>query len=63
MPYVAAGYSDAQHLAAVESFFQGRSTKFTGGPRILAQVLEGIKLATAFKTIHQASMNAFLENY
>jgi cytosol alanyl aminopeptidase len=63
LPYIAAGYSDTQQLAAVESFFQGRSTKFTGGPRILAQALEGIKLAIAFKTTHQASVNAFLEHY
>jgi hypothetical protein len=34
---------------AVENFFGGRSTKYTGGPRILTQVLEGIDLCVAYK--------------
>jgi aminopeptidase N len=63
LPYAAAGYSDAEHLTEVETFFQGRSTKFTGGPRILAQVLEGIRLAMAFRNTQQASVDTFLKNY
>ena len=38
MPYVAGGYCDAAHRQDVQSFFTGRSTKYTGGPRTLAQV-------------------------
>jgi alanyl aminopeptidase len=63
LPYVAAGYSDEKHRAEVESFFSGRSTKYTGGPRILAQVLEGINLQGAYKNAHRASVVTFLGQY
>ena len=36
--YVAAGYSDESHRSEVESFFSGRSTYYSGGLRVLAQV-------------------------
>ena len=62
-PYVAAGYCDAGHRADAESFFTGRSTKSTGGPRILAQVLEGIDLCIAYKNAQEASVNEFLKSY
>jgi alanyl aminopeptidase len=62
-PYVAAGYCDAEHRKDAESFFAGRSTKFTGGPRILAQVLEGIDLCIAYKNAQQASVTEFLKSY
>ena len=62
-PYVAAGYCDAEHRKDAESFFTGRSTKFTGGPRILAQVLEGIDLCIANKNAQEASVTEFLKSY
>jgi alanyl aminopeptidase len=62
-PYVAAGYCDAEHRKDAESFFTGRSTKFTGGPRILAQVLEGIDLCIAYKNAQEASVAEFLKTY
>jgi alanyl aminopeptidase len=62
-PYVAAGYCDAEHRKDAESFFTGRSTKFTGGPRILAQVLEGIDLCIAYKNAQEASVTEFLKSY
>jgi len=63
MPYVAAGYCDAAHRQDVESFFSGRSTKYTGGPRILTQVLEGIDLCIAYKNAQEASVADFLKSY
>ena len=63
LPYVAAGYCDPQHRQDVQSFFEGRSTKYTGGPRILAQVLEGIDLCVAYKTAQAPSVAEFLQNY
>ncbi len=63
LPYVAAGYCDPQHRQDVQSFFEGRSTKYTGGPRILAQVLEGIDLCVAYKTTQAPSVAEFLQNY
>jgi len=62
-PYVAAGYCDAEHRKDAESFFTGRSTKFTGGPRVLAQVLEGIDLCIAYKNAQEASVTEFLKSY
>jgi alanyl aminopeptidase len=63
LPYVAGGYCDSQHRQDVESFFSGRSTKYTGGPRILTQVLEGIDLCVAYKNAQEASVAEFLETY
>jgi alanyl aminopeptidase len=62
-PYVAAGYCDAEHRQDAANFFSGRSTKYTGGPRILTQVLEGIDLCIAYKNAQQASVTEFLRAY
>jgi alanyl aminopeptidase len=62
-PGVAAGYCDEQHRQDAASFFEGRSTKYTGGPRILAQTLEGIDLCVAYKKAQQPSVIEFLEPY
>jgi alanyl aminopeptidase len=63
LPYVAEGYCDSQHRRDVENFFSGRSTKYTGGPRILTQVLESIDLCVAYKNAQEASVAEFLETY
>jgi alanyl aminopeptidase len=63
LPYVAAGYCDSQHRQDADSFFSGRSTKYTGGPRVLTQVLEGIDLCVAYKNAQEASVAEFLETY
>jgi alanyl aminopeptidase len=62
-PYIAAGYCDAGHREDVEAFFKDRSTKYTGGPRILAQVLEGIDLCVAYKQAQAPSVAEFLQQY
>jgi len=63
VPFAAAGYCDTAHRQDVETFFQGRSTKYTGGPRILAQVLEGIDLCVAYKQAQAPSVTEFLQQY
>jgi alanyl aminopeptidase len=63
LPYVAGGYCDAEHRQDVQSFFSGRSTKYTGGPRILTQVLESIDLCVAYKNAQEASVAEFLKTY
>ena len=62
-PYVAAGYCDTGHRQDVETFFKDRSTKYTGGPRILVQVLEGIDLCVAYKRAQAPSVAEFLQQY
>jgi cytosol alanyl aminopeptidase len=47
--------------AEVEAFFKGRVEKVTGAPRTLAQVLEEIKLCSAQRELHAASLAAFLK--
>lgn len=63
LPFVAGGFCDAQHRADAEAFFTGRSTKYTGGPRDLAQRLERISLCEANKNANQASVSEFLSKY
>jgi cytosol alanyl aminopeptidase len=63
VPFAAAGYCDTAHRQDVETFFQGRSTKYTGGPRILTQVLEGIDLCVAYKKAQEPSATEFLQHY
>jgi alanyl aminopeptidase len=63
LPFVAGGYCDAEHRRDTENFFSGRSTKYTGGPRILTQVLEGIDLCVAYKNAQEASVAEFLKAY
>jgi len=62
-PFIAGGYCDNEHRADAEQFFKNRSTKYTGGPRNLAQVLEGIDLCVANKSAQQPSVIEFLEKY
>ncbi len=47
--------------AEVEAFFKGRVEKITGAPRALAQALEEIKLCSAQRELHAASLAAFLK--
>ena len=63
LPYVAGGYCDDAHRQDAATFFQGRSTKYTGGPRNLAQMLEQIDLCVAFKKAQQPSVAEFLKSY
>jgi alanyl aminopeptidase len=59
LPSVGQGYCDPEHRVDVETFFKDRSTRFAGGPRILANVLEGIDLCVALKRVQERSVEAF----
>jgi alanyl aminopeptidase len=54
------GFCDAGHRADVARFFQERTPSQEGGPRTLAQTLEGIDACVARRTAHEASVRAFL---
>ncbi len=62
-PYIASGFCDEAHRADVAAFFQDKAAKFQGGPRTLAQVLEGITLCTAQRTAEGANVTIFLQKY
>jgi alanyl aminopeptidase len=63
LPAVAMGLCDDARSAEVEQFFAGRSTRYTGGPRILSQALEQLSLCSAYRRDQQPSVAAFLRNY
>jgi len=63
LPFAAANYCDSQHRADAEAFFKDRATNYSGGPRNLSQVLEGISLCVAYKDANQSSISEFLKNY
>ncbi len=63
LPTMANGFCDEQHRQDAATFFTPRSTKYTGGPRILAQTLEGIDLCIAYKKAQQPSVTEFLQQY
>jgi alanyl aminopeptidase len=61
LPNSGARYCDREHRADVEAFFKERSTQFTGGPRMLSQVLERISLCIALQQIQQSNVAAFFQ--
>jgi len=63
LPFVAGGYCDTAHRQDVQNYFSGRSTNYTGGPRILTQMLENIDLCVAYKSAQEASVAEFLQTY
>ena len=63
MPFVASAFCDEHHRHDAAEFFEGRSTKYGGGPRNLAQTLESIDLCVAYKKAQQPSLTEFLERY
>ena len=59
-PFAGAAFCDASHRADVEAFFQDRVKNYSGGPRNLAQVLEGIDLCIAERKALGPELAAFL---
>ena len=59
MPSLVEGYCDESHRADIAAFFKERSTRFTGGPRRLANALERVDLCVAAKRVQQPSVEAF----
>jgi alanyl aminopeptidase len=60
-PFAGAAFCDASHRAGVEAFFQDRVKNYAGGPRNLAQVLEGIDLCIAERKALGPELAAFLK--
>lgn len=56
---MAGGLCSEAERAEAESFFGSRSTKYTGGPRILKQTIERINQCAAFEKAQAASITAF----
>jgi alanyl aminopeptidase len=63
LAYVGSAFCDAKMRAESEAFFTGRSTKYTGGPRILSQALESIDLCIAFRERQQPGGAAFMAKW
>lgn len=59
--WLAAGVCTAPERDAARTFFDGRSTKYLGGPRTFALAMENIDLCVAFRERHRASAIAFFE--
>jgi alanyl aminopeptidase len=58
-PFIGTSFCDEEHRADVEAFFKDRSTKFTGGPRLLTQALESMRQCAAFRKAQEASVAGF----
>ncbi|MCA3015310.1 MAG: M1 family metallopeptidase, partial [Myxococcaceae bacterium] len=59
--WLAGGVCEAAERDAARAFFDGRSTRYLGGPRSFAQVMEGIDLCISWRARHQAALVAFFE--
>ena len=60
LPNTGSNFCDERSRAEVEAFFTKRVAAFAGGPRILAQTLESIRLCESLVTAQQASVAEFL---
>ena len=63
LAYVASSFCDAKTRFNAQGFFNGRSTKYTGGPRNLAQALEYVDLCIAYRARQQPVAAAFMEKW
>ncbi len=63
LPGVGGAFCDAKSRAELQAFFTPLVDKYTGAPRALAQVLEGIDLCIANKAAQEPGVAAFLEKY
>lgn len=60
---VASGFCDEPARADAEAFFTGRSTRYVGGPRVLAQTLERITQCTRLRQFQGEALARFLANF
>ena len=63
LPTVGSAFCDEQHRNEVAAFFKDRTDKAAGGPRILAQTLEGIDQCIAIRKVQEPAVVDFLRNY
>jgi alanyl aminopeptidase len=55
------GFSDAEHRADVARFLKGKDSIISGGALAVAQLLEGIDLACAFRSFHHQNVENYLK--
>ena len=60
LPYIGAALCDREHQTEMQEFFKDRSPKMPGGPRILAQAVEGASVCLAYKNAQAESAARFL---
>jgi alanyl aminopeptidase len=63
LPTVGGGFCDAKGRDELDSFFRDRVKDYTGGPRALAQTLEGIDLCISARKALAPELTAFLNKY
>jgi cytosol alanyl aminopeptidase len=63
LPTVGGGFCDAKRRDEVDLFFRDRVKDYVGGPRALAQTLEGIDLCIAARKTLTPELTAFLNRY
>ena len=63
LPFTASAVCDVKAAAEAESFFKDKMATAVGGPRNLAQALEGIRLCAAKRQAQQAGLAEFLKAY
>jgi alanyl aminopeptidase len=63
LPAVGASFCDAKRRDELDSFFRDRVKDYTGGPRSLAQTLEGIDLCISARQALAPELTAFLNKY
>jgi alanyl aminopeptidase len=63
LPSVGGSFCDIKHRDDLDSFFADRVKDYNGGPRTLAQTLEGIDLCIAARKSLTPELTAFLNHY
>jgi alanyl aminopeptidase len=63
LPTIGASFCDAKRRGELDSFFRDRVKDYTGGPRALAQTLEGIDLCISARQALAPELTAFLNKY
>lgn len=58
-PSIGAAFCDDQKRPEVEAFFKDRSARYVGGPRTLAQSLEGMHLCSVYRSREAPKVNAY----
>ncbi|HEX4459397.1 MAG TPA: ERAP1-like C-terminal domain-containing protein, partial [Polyangia bacterium] len=56
-------FCDEAHAKDVEQFFGARTTRFVGGPRIVEQAVEEVRVCSAAHALQADSFAAFLKKY
>jgi alanyl aminopeptidase len=63
LPMVGGSFCDEKSRAEVEAFFEPKVDRFPGTRRNLAQVLESIRICSAYKDAQQSSVAEFFRKY